>query len=425
MARARIVILLFASLIGIASPAAAEESRHSVIAEFQAAFDEARAQQDHESLAAIANQLATAHSRDGDFGAAETALVTTIQSIDQSPENPPSGFADVLIQLGDIHHGNGNYATAADAYQRAVVTSERSFGPQHISVATAVDRRARLHVTLSEFVEAETLFARAARIRERTLGADHPDTALGHDNLARLNVARNNFVAAEANYRQALMIRRAHWGDVHKEVADSLENLAELAFANGDADASIAYAEQALAIRIDLLGINAPDVLRTRQDLAALREAVRRLNQPSIGAAGPEPVAQPLPDGSAVSTDVTASPPNDDVLTDVTPVESVPKPVDVVAAPPVASPATPETPAAYMVQLGSFRSEDTANTEWRRLRETFAEHIGARDPLIAQADLGERGTFFRIRTGPFTAQRAAAACDSLAQHNQPCLVIAP
>jgi cell division septation protein DedD len=80
----------------------------------------------------------------------------------------------------------------------------------------------------------------------------------------------------------------------------------------------------------------------------------------------------------------------------------------------------------YRIQLSSVRSEADADKEAERLSRLHKELLG--DLTIAQvrADLGERGTYYRLRAGPLKDRNAAVAlCQELATRNQGCIVIAP
>jgi cell division septation protein DedD len=91
------------------------------------------------------------------------------------------------------------------------------------------------------------------------------------------------------------------------------------------------------------------------------------------------------------------------------------------------APATATAPTGdYRVQLSSVRSEADADKEAARLLRLHKEVLG--DLTIAQvrADLGERGTYYRLRAGPLKDRDAAGAlCHELAARNQGCIVIAP
>ncbi|QLH40128.1 MAG: SPOR domain-containing protein [Defluviicoccus sp.] len=52
--------------------------------------------------------------------------------------------------------------------------------------------------------------------------------------------------------------------------------------------------------------------------------------------------------------------------------------------------------------------------------------LGSLSPSIARADLGARGTFYRLRAGPLSSEtQAAALCRSLSSRGTPCLIIRP
>jgi hypothetical protein len=77
---------------------------------------------------------------------------------------------------------------------------------------------------------------------------------------------------------------------------------------------------------------------------------------------------------------------------------------------------------SVMIQLGSLRSLEEAQREWARLRPLFPELLEGRELEVEEADLGSRGTFFRVQTGPFPNRAAALElCRRFKARNQNCL----
>lgn len=81
----------------------------------------------------------------------------------------------------------------------------------------------------------------------------------------------------------------------------------------------------------------------------------------------------------------------------------------------------------YFVQLGSVTSQDKARAEWQRLQSRYASQLAEQDYRVQEADLGERGVFYRIQAGPFSQNRARAVCKDLKEAGKTggCLVVAP
>ncbi len=78
----------------------------------------------------------------------------------------------------------------------------------------------------------------------------------------------------------------------------------------------------------------------------------------------------------------------------------------------------------YFLQLASVKSEQAARGEWARLQKSHAEILGDMDLKVHSADLGDRGVFYRIQTGPFPNQATAEdLCWQLRAEKQDCLVI--
>ncbi|WP_342642276.1 SPOR domain-containing protein [Rhodoligotrophos ferricapiens] len=78
----------------------------------------------------------------------------------------------------------------------------------------------------------------------------------------------------------------------------------------------------------------------------------------------------------------------------------------------------------YLIQLASFRTQQDAATEFNRLKRSFPQLLGNLSPFIQEADLGDRGKFYRLRMGPIASQDGASQlCNSLiASGEKDCLV---
>ena len=78
----------------------------------------------------------------------------------------------------------------------------------------------------------------------------------------------------------------------------------------------------------------------------------------------------------------------------------------------------------YLIQIAALRSEDAALDEWNRVSGNHPTLLGGFRPLIVQADLGERGIFYRLRAGPLANRSdAEQLCSALAAENVGCLVV--
>ena len=76
------------------------------------------------------------------------------------------------------------------------------------------------------------------------------------------------------------------------------------------------------------------------------------------------------------------------------------------------------------VQLAAYRTRANAEVGWQRLRAAHPDQLGDRALIMREADLGDRGIYYRVRTGPFADVAAAKAfCSLLRARDQDCLVI--
>ena len=80
----------------------------------------------------------------------------------------------------------------------------------------------------------------------------------------------------------------------------------------------------------------------------------------------------------------------------------------------------------FAIQLGSVRSRQEASVEWERLRRSHADVLGGLKLTVLEADLGNRGTYYRLRAGPITSQVSAQRlCSSLVDRKVACIVVQP
>lgn len=128
------------------------------------------------------------------------------------------------------------------------------------------------------------------------------------------------------------------------------------------------------------------------------------------------------------------------------PVPAAPKPTAAPASPktpmpaPAASPAAPAAPPAApsavvasaatagqtIAQIAAFRTRANAEGGWQRLRAAHPDLLGDRALILHEVDLGERGIYYRVRTGPFADTASAKAfCEQLRARDQGCVVISP
>ncbi len=101
-------------------------------------------------------------------------------------------------------------------------------------------------------------------------------------------------------------------------------------------------------------------------------------------------------------------------------VKSTPAPVK--APPPPASAVTSTISGGYVAQIGAFKSQAEAETGWAAFKRAHAGVVGGLSPSIVSVDLGEKGTWYRVRTGAFTDKASASDfCAKLKAEGASCL----
>jgi cell division septation protein DedD len=87
-----------------------------------------------------------------------------------------------------------------------------------------------------------------------------------------------------------------------------------------------------------------------------------------------------------------------------------------------AAPAKPE--GRFRIQLGMVRTQDEAQALATKVKREHGAALAAREPEIDQAVVGNMGSFYRVRVGPFATQHdGQAACAKLKGSGVDCLVV--
>ncbi|HET6161688.1 MAG TPA: SPOR domain-containing protein, partial [Dongiaceae bacterium] len=76
------------------------------------------------------------------------------------------------------------------------------------------------------------------------------------------------------------------------------------------------------------------------------------------------------------------------------------------------------------IQLISMPSEDAAWQAWKDLSGKFSAQLTGLTAIVQSADLGTKGTFYRVQAGPFdTVAKAQERCTTMKQAGLDCLVV--
>ena len=146
---------------------------------------------------------------------------------------------------------------------------------------------------------------------------------------------------------------------------------------------------------------------------------------------GPEPAiaqADPTPPSAAQAPETTVPEP----MPEAAPA-SVPKPevAATIEPTPAPEPAAEPTPSSvnladdqYRVQIAALRSEADAQDYWRRASGRRADLTAGITHYVIQADLGDKGIYYRLQLGHFADRAAAIAyCNQLKATELSCFIV--
>lgn len=91
--------------------------------------------------------------------------------------------------------------------------------------------------------------------------------------------------------------------------------------------------------------------------------------------------------------------------------------------PPAPAPIDSALSGTHVVQVGAFRSDQEALSQWSRLQARMGDYLAGKSQDIERADLAERGVYHRLRIGPFnSSDEAKDYCAGLKERGQDCLI---
>jgi hypothetical protein len=83
------------------------------------------------------------------------------------------------------------------------------------------------------------------------------------------------------------------------------------------------------------------------------------------------------------------------------------------------------THGPYRIQIASFSTPKGAAAAYRRLLNRFPDVLGGLPLAIQAADLGSRGTWYRVQVGAFDWHGASSLCTALKAQGGDCLPVKP
>ena len=150
------------------------------------------------------------------------------------------------------------------------------------------------------------------------------------------------------------------------------------------------------------------------------REPPRDL-RPSIPNLGPNAFSQPDLPTEALEPEILAGGRAESV-----PPEPVERAEPVERSEPVAPRAVvpPAPSGSFLVQLVAMRTEAAAENAWQDLSAKHPMLLEGLNKEIQRADLGQQGTYYRLRVGAFEERaQAANLCTSMQARGQACMVV--
>jgi len=165
---------------------------------------------------------------------------------------------------------------------------------------------------------------------------------------------------------------------------------------------------------------------KTVTEAAATTKPATTMTNAAATTAKPATTETPATTTTAAAT--TAKPAATKPATAETPAKTVEKPADkpaqVASAEPAATADPKAKPTGVRIQLVSMPSEAAAWDAWKQISGKYSAQLTGLTAMVESADLGTKGTFYRVQTGPFaTVAAAQERCTTMKAAGLDCLVV--
>lgn len=385
------------------------------------------------SLAREAYKALTA----GDAAGAIASYSTAIESRELEPEV----LANALLNRALAYQNTGDHPKAIDDYTAALRLDAMSGKLR----AMALYNRALSYQKVQ----------RPALAMEDYTGALFLDSSFAHAYYGRGNLLRDSgqYLFALADYEKALENRYPEAAKVYYnqaltfEVLQRPDNMRQSLSKALDADPDYAPAKTRLAALINGAPIHAAALSPQKPGgtLVARKSMLPEAQVPSASllagqtSPGDATASVTAPSKKLVETAAVASTKKieDRIPAEVQTTASIEAPAEepaeekIVAIEPVTEEMVAEAPAGepasavqkgWSVQIASAASEDAAWSTWKKMQKRY-KVLKDKEPVVIKADLGSKGTFYRLRfTGYDQQDQAKSACSRLKSGGVKCYV---
>lgn len=206
---------------------------------------------------------------------AERALRSALARAEHldEPHNPL--VASILNSLGVVLKHRGQYDSAVDAYQRALGRVSDAPDCRNL-VATLYHNLAGIEHARGEYGPGELIAREGIAIRRWFIEHRNPVLAADLVALAALLDGQQKYEEANDLYSRSLATFEEIYGADHLEVAATLTNLGAHWALRGNYELAVTLLERAFAIRKRRLKSGHPDLDRTLNNLAVVRQKLDR-----------------------------------------------------------------------------------------------------------------------------------------------------
>ncbi|MEN6541282.1 SPOR domain-containing protein [Parvibaculum sp.] len=181
-----------------------------------------------------------------------------------------------------------------------------------------------------------------------------------------------------------------------------------------EAPAPVTPAPQAMAPEATVPTATAPQAALVPTAPAEQPQAEQPVAPAQTPAAAPEspaPAAAETPAATAPQAAEPATTAPAAPVEEAAPAAAAPKPAKIASG------------GAWVVQISALRDEKSARAAWSKLTRRFPAVLGGHALNVEKAELGAKGTYYRVRAAGFASKSAAqSACAKLKAGGQDCMV---